>query len=150
MLEWCSSAASRYNQEASVVLSSWGSGLWLPLAVVDLKQACLMWGVIHACKKNRTPEYFHKIRASVLFPTKPVEWTIPRVLSRDKRITEHTTDLNHMIWSQKYCIFAAVNFWKWYVFPNPVSSQYLHSYISSTVTHFSLQFVLKSLLVHFP
>lgn len=29
-------------------------------------------------------------------------------------------------------------------------SWYLHSFISSTVANFSLQFVLKSLLVHFP
>lgn len=72
---------------------------------------------------------------------------------RTTRITEHTIDLNHTICNQKHHSFAAVrfwNFWKQYVFPKPVSLQYLHSYISSTVANFSLQFVLESLLVHFP
>lgn len=136
-----------------LVFSSWGSGPWLPAAIMDLKQTYLMWDVLHACEKNRTPVHFHRIRETVLFPTEPIDWTISGVFSQHKRITEHTIDLNHTICNQKHHIFAAVhfwNFWKQYVFPNPVSLQYLHGYISSTVANFSLQFVLESLLVHFP
>lgn len=102
---------------------------------------------------RKTEHQYTSTGSEKLYYSQPSLLTEQFLGSLDKRITEHTVDLNHTICNQKYRIFAAVdfwNFWKWYVFSNPVSSQYLHSYISSTVTNFSLQFVLKSLLVRFP
>lgn len=128
-----------------------GSGPWLPAAIIDFKQTCLMWDVVHTCKKNRTLVRFYRIKETVLFPAKPFG-SISRVFSQDERIIDHTIDLNcttcnHVSFSQQFISGICEN----HMFlQNPVSSQYLHSCISSTFAHFSLQFVLKSLLVHFP
>lgn len=131
-----------------LVFSSWGSGPWLPAAITDVKQTCLMWDVVHAYKKNRTPVDFHRIRETSLFPTN-TEQCLGSFL-RIKEMTGHALDLNHT--NQKHHIFAAVhfwNFWKQYIFPNPVSSQHV-IILALQSTNFCLQFALKNLLECFP
>lgn len=101
--------------------SSWGSGAWLPPAITGLKQSYLMWDAVHVCKKNRTLEHFHRIRETVLFPTKPID-SISGVFSQDERITEYTVDLKCTICNKEgsqFCSSSLLEFLKNSMFYKP-------------------------------
>lgn len=95
-------------KRSQLVFSSWGTGWWLPAAIMDLKLTCLMWDVTHTYKKNRTSVQFHRIRETSWFPTN-IEQCLGSFL-RIKETTEHVLDLNHTICNQKHHIFCSSSF----------------------------------------